>query len=38
MHAVGHTTFRRVDMMPYMNVKRMIAGRRKGMEGMRDMM
>ena len=31
MQTVGHTAFSRVDMMPYMNVKRMIAGRRKGM-------
>lgn len=31
MHAVGHTAFSRVDMTPDMHVKRMIAGRRKGM-------
>ena len=31
MHAVGHTAFSRVDMMPDRHVKMMIAGRRKGM-------
>ena len=29
MQAVGHTTFSRVDVTPYVNVKRMIAGRRR---------
>ena len=33
MQTVGHTTFSRVDMTPDMHVKRMIAGRRKGMDG-----
>ena len=31
MQTVGHTTFSRVDVTPDRHVKRMTAGRRKGM-------